>query len=320
MSQRASHDGPRQGWPHGPRSASVRAQAKLNLWLRVLAREHDGYHSIETLFHRLELHDDVTVTLAPAGTRTVQCTANVGSPDRNLAYRAGEAYCSAAGWDTGFSITIVKRIPVGAGLGGGSADAAAALRALAALRPSDVREPDSLELAAAIGADVPFLAGNAVAALAWGRGTRMLRLVPRPARPVLLLVPDFCVGTADAYAWLDAAGQPHGSAGGVDGSRTASEPAILNVESLSAWPAEPQMASNDFVGAVDAMVGNGRIVASIRALLDAGAALAGMTGSGSTVFGVFDKNPDAGALADATGSRAIVTRSATAVEGAHCSD
>ena len=117
-----------------------RAHAKLNLVLRILAREASGYHGIETLFQRLALHDVVTVTVAP-GHRALHChgptmpAGGLGPTDRNLAWRAAVAYQAAAAWPDGFSIAIEKHIPVGGGLGGGSADAAAVLRALDAMAP-----------------------------------------------------------------------------------------------------------------------------------------------------------------------------------------
>ena len=123
--------------------ARVAAQAKINLMLRVLAREALGYHQIETLFCRLALADDVVVRVTP-GARTLDCRgAGVGPTERNLAYRAALAYAEARGWPDGFAIEIDKHIPVGGGLGGGSADAAAVLRALAALDPAPM-SPDGL--------------------------------------------------------------------------------------------------------------------------------------------------------------------------------
>ena len=106
--------------------ARVAAQAKVNLLLRVLAREQSGYHSIETVFLRIGLTDDVVVRADDdVHGRSIDCAgeampeSGLGAPDENLAYRAAIAYASATGWPAGFAIEIVKRIPVGAGLGGG---------------------------------------------------------------------------------------------------------------------------------------------------------------------------------------------------------
>ena len=156
--------------------ARVSAQAKINLILRVLAREASGYHSIESVFLRLDLSDQVTVRIAPG--RTLDChgaalpTAGLGPMERNLAFRAAVAYAEAVGWPSGFSIDVDKRIPVGAGLGGGSADAGAVLRALDALCPTPLGSR-LIELATPLGADVPFMTIDSPMALAWGRGERL---------------------------------------------------------------------------------------------------------------------------------------------------
>src|SRR5262245_8589530 len=116
-------------------TARTLAQAKVNLFLRVLAREANGYHQLETLFCRLELGDDVAVRVGVGG-RSLDCTGGVLPPDglgpveRNLAWRAAVMYAEATGWPNDWAIEIAKRIPVGGGLGGGSADAGAVLRCL----------------------------------------------------------------------------------------------------------------------------------------------------------------------------------------------
>src|ERR671923_2093268 len=144
------------------REARVLAQAKINLFLRVLAREASGYHSIETLFLRLDLGDVVRVRVGSGVERAVHCHGPVcpadglGPAERNLAYRAAVAYADATGWPRSFAIDIEKNIPVGGGLGGGSADAGAVLRLLDAMAPRPAG-PGLVELAASLGADVPFM-------------------------------------------------------------------------------------------------------------------------------------------------------------------
>ena len=126
--------------PHGATARTV-AQAKLNLFLHVLAREASGYHQLETLFCRLELGDDVTVRTDVRG-RSLDCTGDVipagglGPTERNLAWRAAARFAEQAGWPNDWAIEITKRIPVGGGLGGGSADAGAVLRCLNAVAPT----------------------------------------------------------------------------------------------------------------------------------------------------------------------------------------
>src|SRR5262249_8609737 len=127
----------------------------------------------------------------------------LGPVERNLAYRAAMTYAEATGWPNGFAIEITKRIPVGGGLGGGSADAGAVLRALDALSPHPLRSR-LVSLATSLGADVPFMTIDAPMAVAWGRGERLMPLPALAARPVLLVSPDVSISTADAYGWLDA--------------------------------------------------------------------------------------------------------------------
>jgi len=194
----------------------VEAQAKVNLRLRILTREAGGYHQIETLFLRLALADTVRVRLT-AGERTLDVQGldgrtTLGPGDQNLAWRAADAYAGEAGWPAGFAIELVKRIPVGGGLGGGSADAGGVLRVLDALAPRPMPATQMLRIAASLGADVPFLTTEHPYALAWGRGERLLPLSPPPARDVVLVVPPFGVNTAEAYRWLAAAREDSGGA------------------------------------------------------------------------------------------------------------
>ena len=260
-----------------PTAAKTVAQAKINLFLDVLGRERDGFHSIETLFLRLGLGDDVTVRVTDLG-RAIDCIGLDGVPPaKNLAFRAAEAYAAATGWPRGFSIEISKRIPAGAGLGGGSADAAAVLRILNALAPEPLEDAALLDLALTLGSDVPFLAGPAAMALAWGRGERMLALKPLPKKPVVIGVHDFQVSTSDAYAALDRAGIPEGKT------------RLHQLAGLSSWSAVASVAHNVF----EPVVGADRpeIPRLISTLKLAGAQISRMTGTGSAVFAVFDDLP-----------------------------
>jgi 4-diphosphocytidyl-2-C-methyl-D-erythritol kinase len=190
-----------------PAGARVAAQAKVNLRLRILAREESGFHQIETLFLRLALADQVRVRRT-TGARSLDVhgadAAALGPVEGNLAWRAAVAYAEAGAWTGGFSIELEKSIPVGGGLGGGSADAAGVLRVMNAIAPHPLDVGTLLRLAATLGADVPFLVSDLAYALAWGRGERLLALAPPPVREVVLLVPPFAVNTAAAYGWLAA--------------------------------------------------------------------------------------------------------------------
>jgi 4-diphosphocytidyl-2-C-methyl-D-erythritol kinase len=262
------------------RSARVAAQAKVNLLLRVLAREESGYHSIETVFLRLALADDVVVRIGDdIHGRSLDCRGSalpaegLGHTTSNLAYRAACAYADATGWPSTFAIELTKEIPAGAGLGGGSADAGAVLRALDALSPSPLgrRLP---ELAPALGADVAFMTIDSPMALAWGRGERLLPLPALDRRPVVIVIPAFAVATKEAYSWL-AHDRGIYEACGV----------VLQRTDLDTWEAVGAVAENEFEPVVSRR--HPAIAAYTKALRDAGALVAMMSGSGSAVFGVF---------------------------------
>lgn len=299
--------------------ARVRAQAKVNLFLRVLAREESGYHQLETLFARLELADDVVVRVRDRG-RDVDVAGpampegGLGPVESNLAWRAATLYAEAAAWPAGFEIAVEKRVPVGGGLGGGSADAGAVLRGLNALNPGPLPQHRLFALASALGADVPFLTAEAPLALAWGRGERMMAFPALPSCEVALLFPPFGVPTADAFRWLAEARRERGTG-------EAPQPRMLFPQQLTSWEGVARLATNDFEPAVAARhpeVGPAR-----ESLTRLGARIARMTGSGSTIYGVFDAPlaaADASALADDSGCAVVMTRTAERVVGVERGD
>jgi 4-diphosphocytidyl-2-C-methyl-D-erythritol kinase len=285
-------------------SARVVAQAKVNLLLRILAREQSGYHSLETVFLRLDLGDDVVVRIASG--RSVDCSGptmpadGLGPAEKNLAFRAAVAYAEATGWPSGFAIEITKRIPVGGGLGGGSADAGAVLRALDALSPKPLGAR-LVELGGSLGADVPFMTIDSPMALGWSRGERLLAVAAPASRPTVLIVPDFGVNTAEAYGWLsNDRGEYRPMAG------------ILTPDALATWEGIVGTTVNDLQPVV---VRRHPVIGELVDELTAtGAAFAMMSGSGSTVFGVFDNRPDAAALVRSTGFTTVVTNTSNRVE------
>lgn len=284
-------------------SARVRAQAKINLILRVLAREASGFHSIETVFLRLDLSDEISIRITNG--RSLDCSGpavpagGLGAVERNLAYRAADAYARATGWPAGFAIEIEKHVPVGGGLGGGSADAGAVLRALDALS-SNPLGPRLVELAASLGADVPFMSIDSPVSLAWGRGERLHPLKPLESKPILLAIPDFGIATADAYTWLAASRGHYAPVG-----------AVLAADALATWEEIARVATNDFEGVV------ARRHPVIAELIDRfrsmDALIAMLSGSGSTVFGVFDEAPAGSNVTHATGLRTIATKTSDRV-------
>jgi 4-diphosphocytidyl-2-C-methyl-D-erythritol kinase len=279
------------------RTARVQAQGKVNLFLRILSRETSGYHQLETLFQRIALADAVTVTTGVTG-RSLDCDdANLGPMEQNLAWRAAVAFADAAGGAATFAIEIEKRIPVGGGLGGGSADAAAVLRALNALATNPLGAPALTAVARSLGADVPYLLSTHALALGSGRGERLHALAPLPVRQLLLAVPPFGVSSADAFGWY----------AGRKASRRSGTRATLPAGGRLAWPAIAALATNDLEGVVAAR--HPAIGAVREALRRSGAILAQMSGSGSVVFGVFDAPASSGGIAaiEQAGARVITT-------------
>jgi len=179
----------------------VRAAAKINLNLRILGRNAaTGFHDIETWMTPVTLADELRIELAgPHGVRLLCSDPDLDSGPTNLAWRAAETFFEATGLHSGVEIELDKRIPHGAGLGGGSSDAAAVLVALNTLAGEPLEAGDLVALAASLGSDVPFFV-HGLAAVATGRGEHLEpRRLPRPL-DLLLLKPPFPIATAWAYA------------------------------------------------------------------------------------------------------------------------
>jgi 4-diphosphocytidyl-2-C-methyl-D-erythritol kinase len=284
---------------------SVLARAKVNLSLRVLAREDSGYHQLETHFCAIELADSL---LIEPGVRDIELEvrgADLGDPRSNLVFRAATAYFAAIEGEPGARIMLEKRIPHGAGLGGGSSDAAATLRLLDALHGNRLGIDRLLRIGSTIGADVPFFVTGAPAALAWGRGERLLPVSAPPVRELLLVVPDTAMATAQAYAAL---ARRRG--------RLPTQPnaARHDLDALRDWARLARAARNDFETVVFERIPG--LAAARDRLVELGAAPVLLAGSGSALFGVFT---DVGAAdvaenairADFAAWRTIRTRTAT---------
>jgi 4-diphosphocytidyl-2-C-methyl-D-erythritol kinase len=214
----------------------IAAHAKVNLFLRILARETSGYHQIETAFALLDLADGLVLRRIPRGITLDVQGPDLGSPDENLAVRGARAVLEATGNRFGVAIALTKRIPVRAGLGGGSSNAAAALHAVNTLAGNAVPRPELMQLAARIGSDVAFFASGAALALAWGRGERLLQVAPLPAMPALVAVPPIGIATPDAYRWWDdmhATPAPRGAV-------------LLDAPALATWGSVGRLGGNDF--------------------------------------------------------------------------
>ena len=263
---------------------SVQCPAKVNLFLRIVAREDSGYHQIETLFQAIDLFDRLEVYPARRGIELEvrgsgapsalgDLTAELGDPDNNTVVRAARAFFSATGIAPAASLVLTKAIPAGTGLGGGSSDAAGALAALNVLHGMPLRNGDLMRIGGTIGADVPFFSAGMPTALAWSRGDRLWGGPPPPAAPVVLVIPHTRISTAAAYRELS------------DRLELPAPPARLTGLASGDWRRFAELQWNDFESVAFEWAPE---LAEVRgALDDAGAVLARMTGSGSAVFGVF---------------------------------
>ncbi len=181
-----------------------KAYAKLNLTLDVGPKRDDGYHQISTLMQPITLCDDLTITLGTGEPWQVRADrSEVPTGRKNLCYKAAKAFYEAAGTDPeGLTVEIVKRIPMQAGLGGGSADAAAVLRALDRNAGGRFSQEELEKIGLEIGSDVPFCLRNR-ASLAEGRGEKLSDVTPMPECYYVLVKPEFSVSTPELYWKLD---------------------------------------------------------------------------------------------------------------------
>ena len=291
---------------------TLHAPAKINLGLHVLRRRSDGYHDIETVLLRVSWHDVLSV--APAATLRFTCSdPALPTGEANLCVAAAKALAVEAGIDEGAALRLDKRLPYGAGLGGGSSDAAATLMLLADFWKLDCSQGQLHDVAAALGADVPFFLGagaeeavdaTAYAAYATGRGDQLRSLTeqasatsggrsPREARSVpqppyrlpfslVVVVPPVEVSTADAYRLVEPTEHHRPSL-----------PDIVRSNDLVVWR---EHLTNDFQAPIfDAYPA---IENACIALHDAGAEYTSLSGSGSAVYGCFSDEARARAAAE----------------------
>jgi len=256
----------------------VLAHAKVNLFLRILARESSGFHQIETAFALLEMADELVVLRRTGSGVTLEVEGpDLGPSDENLAVRAARMVLDATGNRFGVAITLTKRIPVRAGLGGGSSDGAATLQAVNALAGNAVPRHELHHFASKLGADVAFFASGAALALAWGRGERQFRMPAPPAHPALVAVPPIDVATPDAYAWWDAQNRSPAPRG----------PVTLDADALSTWGSIGRLGGNDFETVVFGK--HPELRALYERVAQTGPIWVRLCGSGSAVAAVYKK-------------------------------
>ena len=262
------------------RRVTVQAPAKVNLMLRVVGKRPDGYHDLETWMQKLELHDTVDLEIFPGSGIQFSCDEpSVPADATNLAVRAAKAFLAARRESDGYGVRIhlTKRIPVAAGLGGGSSDAGAVLRGLTGLFGSALSEKELIDLARPLGADVPFFAVEYEAVLAEGIGDRLTPVATLADCSFILVNPGFFVSTAWVFGNFPLTRKKIHSKLSCFQSGTLSFSEMHNDLEQVTCARHPEIEKMK------------------EALIAFGAAKALMSGSGPTVFGIF---PETGKVSE----------------------
>lgn len=271
------------------------ARAKINLTLDILGRRSDGYHEVALILQTIELADEVELSKTAGGVRLKTDDANIPNDERNLAWRAAIEFQKFCGKDLGVAIELRKRIPIAAGLAGGSANAAAVIRGMNRLYELNLTETQLCTIGERVGSDVPFCIIGGTC-LAEGRGERLTRLTPLKGFSVVLAKPDAQISTAWAYRTYDEA------------------PAQIHPPTKEIIA---QLARKDYDAAFKnfANVLEGVALKKVPAVADyknkflsAGASVALMSGSGPTVFALTDEVHAKQIAASVESTQVFITR------------
>lgn len=249
----------------------LKAYAKINLALAIQNKRSDGYHNLSTIMQTVSIYDRVTLK------KNNQITCNINndfipSGEKNIAFKAAKVFLEFTGIDAGVDIVIDKKIPYGAGMGGGSADAAAVFLGLNKLYCANVSENSLVQLASKVGADVPFLLKGGTA-LAEGIGEIITNIKPLPECNILIVKPSISISTADAYSKYDK---------------------LVGEAKNSVNCLIPYLEKGDLDGLCCGLFNDfekvvaGTIINKIKdQMMARGALTSCMTGSGSAVFGIY---------------------------------
>lgn len=267
------------------RTVKENAYAKINLYLDVTGKRSDGFHEVETVMHAISLCDVITVEVIPLGyadiTLIIEGDSSLPTDGRNLAVRAARAYLDRTGITDGIRITLEKKIPVAAGLAGGSSDAAATLRALNKLYGA-LTDADLIEIAAELGSDVPYLLDGGTA-FCFGRGELVEPLAPLSGLNIVVAVDDGeRVSTPEAYGALDALYSDFKSPSFDDQS---AKLALLK-HGIAEGKLDTRGLYNIFENAIFPICFGAELIKS--KLFELGAVAALMSGSGPSVYGIFE--------------------------------
>lgn len=275
------------------KTVTQKGYAKINLHLDITGRTNDGYHLVETVMQSISLCDDITLTKRNDGKFTVSCNAcGVPTDERNLAVKAALLFCEKTGFNIGADIVIYKRIPMAAGMAGGSADAAAVLRAMNELSDNVLSEEELCDLGARLGADVPFcvVCGSSYAD---GKGDKLHAFPTMPDCYIVAACGGEGVSTPWAYGTLDGMYNGFYDNSGYSPRGTAALSAAIkdgNIESVA------KAMYNVFEEPILAVR---PIAKEIREIMrDNGAVGAMMSGSGPSVFGIYTDKETAECVAE----------------------
>jgi len=266
---------------------SLLAPAKINLYLKITGRRADGYHYLATLMQKISLFDQVVLERRPKGVLLLCPDSDLPVDDANIAYRAASLFLEqkknvVRGKMTGVAIILNKSIPVAAGLGGGSSDAAAVIRGLDELFAASCTEEEMLGMGASLGADVPFFVSGKPAAWATGIGDRLHEAAPLTGYSILIVNPGYSVSTQWVY-------EKFALTAGINNNN------LQNFEKLGAEGerqnvyASRSIKPEELVNDLESVTAgyHQEVMLLKNRLVEAGAAEAMMTGSGPTVFGLF---------------------------------
>lgn len=264
------------------KSITAHAYCKLNLHLRVCNKRDDGFHNIESVFQLISIYDELEITRTESHATCVINSPRMELPLVNTITKAVDAFRQKTGIQDGFSVHIEKHIPAGAGLGGGSSDAACVLQCLNTMYQTGLQQSVLKELAATIGSDVPFFLEGGTA-LVQGRGECIKPMLGRSDLFGVLVWPELHSSTATAYQLV--------SQWKEQGKEHIQWPEIHDLQKIYSGPLKKWSFSNSFFEPLNALYPElGELIAS---LYEVGACFAAMTGAGTSVFALFESKKEA---------------------------
>lgn len=289
------------------RKREMKAYAKVNLHLRIGESRADGFHSLESIFHKIDLADtlEIAVSEAPSSSVLLDSTLSLPPGEQDLILKAAQLFLARySGNSLQISISCTKQIPVGGGFGGGSSDAAAALEGLNSLCGSPFSQHELVGMALELGSDIPFFLGNHPAALVTGRGECIEPIPSLGHYSLIVIMPDFSVHTGWAYRQLDQARK----------NRQTAPLGDLAERYRTAYSADPVHwhFTNDFFEVIESAY---PIYREISSFLGAqGALFSTLTGSGAGYIAVLPETADAREVKKRVGKKFPMLSSLSCVE------